>query len=81
MGEVVGGILLIVIFGSFIGLMVFAVLPRKPQPNNGELDYKNHLAMAIWIDHQLRDDMVSCTISESDKKLAHKLLNEFYKEI
>ena len=39
---------------------------------------RNHVAMARWIERQLRDDMVRVTIVPDEQKLGESLLVEFY---
>ena len=40
--------------------------------------YKNHLAMARWIELQLKDDLVRSSVEEQEQARAKRLLEEFY---
>lgn len=83
------GVLLVVIVGVavVVGGGVWAVralaAPARPQQaalSTTSKTYRNHQAMARWVDRQLNDDMVRVTISEEDQGTARRLLAEFYDE-
>ena len=40
--------------------------------------YRNHLAMARWIELQLKDDLVRSSVEEQEQARAKRLLEEFY---
>jgi hypothetical protein len=40
--------------------------------------YRNHLAMARWIELQLKDDLVRSSVAEEEQVRAKRLLDEFY---
>jgi hypothetical protein len=40
--------------------------------------YRNHLAMARWIELQLKDDLVRSSVAEEEQARAKRLLEEFY---
>jgi len=40
--------------------------------------YKNHLAMARWIELQLKDELVRSSVEEEEQARAKRLLDEFY---
>jgi len=40
--------------------------------------YKNHLAMARWIELQLKDDLVRSSVDEAEQVRAKRLLEDFY---
>jgi len=60
----------------------------RPEPiigsgsQRGEVEsaevYKNHLAMARWIELQLKDDLVRSSVEEQEQVRAKRLLEEFY---
>lgn len=57
-----------------------AALPGAGRP--GEIEsaeaYRNHLAMARWIELQLKDDLVRTSVPEDEQARARRLLGEFY---
>ena len=57
--------------------LALVLLRRQPLASSTPVD-RNHLAMARWIERQLGDDMVSCTIPEAQQALAASLLTEFF---
>jgi hypothetical protein len=81
-GELIAIVLLLVLVVVLLaGGITFAVKVTRPDPNAVESpQYRNHLAMARWIEHILNDDMVSVTIPADRQGSARKLLDEFYKE-
>jgi flagellar basal body-associated protein FliL len=81
-GEVIGIVLILVIVIVLVaGGMTFAVRITKPDPNTVESpQYRNHLAMARWIEQTVGDDMVRVTIPPDRQQSAKRLLDEFYRE-
>jgi hypothetical protein len=81
-GELIAIVLvLVVVVVLLAGGITFAVKVTRPDPNAVESpQYRNHLAMARWIEHILNDDMVRVTIPADRQGSARKLLDEFYKE-
>jgi hypothetical protein len=43
--------------------------------------YRNHLAMARWIEIQLSDDLVRTSVAEEEQAKARRLLDEFYGDV
>ena len=82
MGEVIGIVLILVIVVVLIGGgMTFAVRITKPDPNALESpQFRNHMAMARWIEQAVNDDMVRVTIPAERQQSAKKLLDEFYRD-
>ena len=82
MGEVIGIVLILVIVVVLIGGgMTFAVRITKPDPNTLESPrFRNHMAMARWIEQTVNDDMVRVTIPAERQQTAKKLLDEFYRD-
>jgi hypothetical protein len=82
MGEVIGIVLILVIVVVLVGGgMTFAVRITKPDPNAVESpQFRNHLAMARWIEQAVNDDMVRVTIPSERQQSAKRLLDEFYRE-
>lgn len=64
-----------------ISLAVFIARSESsgPSPHDSP-DYRNHLAMARWIERQLNDDMVRVTVPEPAQVEARELLDRFYRE-
>jgi hypothetical protein len=81
-GEVIGIVLILVIVVVLIGGgMTFAVRITKPDPNAVESpQFRNHMAMARWIEQTVNDDMVRVTIPSDKQQAAKRLLDEFYRE-
>lgn len=82
MGEVLAGAILLVVVvsvlvGSAVGLINYW---RRAAPDVDSPMYRNHLAMARWIEHGLADDMERATVPDERQHSARKLLSEFYKE-
>ena len=82
MGEVLGAaivlVAVVVLVSGGVGIVV-----RQTRPDPNALDsprYRNHLAMARWIESMLRDEMVSCTIAAADQERGRRLLADFYGE-
>lgn len=82
MGEVIGIVVILVIVVVLIGGgMTFAVRITKPDPNAVDSpQFRNHLAMARWIEQAVNDDMVRVTIPQERQQSAKRLLDEFYRE-
>lgn len=82
MGELIAIVLVLVLVVVLLaGGITFAVKVTRPDPNAIDSpQYRNHQAMARWIEHILDDDMVSVTIPADRQGSARKLLDEFYKE-
>jgi flagellar basal body-associated protein FliL len=82
MGEVIGIVLILVIVVVLIGGgLTFAVRITKPDPSAVESpQFRNHMAMARWIEHAVTDDMVRVTLAPEKQQTAKKLLDEFYRE-
>ncbi len=40
--------------------------------------YRNHLAMARWIELQLKDDLVRSSVAAEEEERARRLLKDFY---
>jgi hypothetical protein len=40
--------------------------------------YRNHLAMARWIELQLKDDLVRSSVAADEEERARRLLKDFY---
>lgn len=57
--------------------LVAVLLRREALATSAPAD-RNHLAMARWIERQLRDDMVRVTLPPDAKELGESLLLEFY---
>ena len=57
---------------------------QPPAGSRGDIEsaeaYRNHLAMARWIDLQLKDDLVRSSVPEDEQARAKRLLDEFYGE-
>jgi flagellar basal body-associated protein FliL len=81
-GEVIGIVLILVIVVVLIGGgMTFAVRITKPDPNAVESpQFRNHLAMARWIEQATNDDMIRVTIPPDKQQSAKRLLDDFYRE-
>lgn len=87
MGEVLGVLLLLVVgVPVVVGGVVWAARSLGAGPAlppalpASSLDFRNHQAMARWIERQLNDDMVRVTMTEDDQTTARKLLADFYDE-
>jgi hypothetical protein len=82
MGEVIGIVVILVIVVVLIGGgITFAVRITKPDPNAVESpQFRNHMAMARWIEQAVNDDMVRVTLAAEKQESAKKLLAEFYRE-
>ena len=87
MGEVLEVLVLLVVgVPVVVGGLVWAARslgagpPRPPALPTSSRDFRNHQAMARWIERQLNDDMVRVTLSEDDQAAAAKLLADFYDE-
>jgi hypothetical protein len=52
--------------------------PRELLPSSPE--YRNHQAMARWIERRLDDEMVRPLLGEADQSEARRLLTDFYGE-
>lgn len=63
----------------YLMLMVIQMVKRAAWPGDSP-QYRNHLAMARWIERHLRDDMVAVTIPPAEKDEAARLLEQFYGE-
>ena len=60
-----------------VGVPLWVLAVRRSMATPARADH-NHLAMARWVERQMGDDMVRCTISEDQQRLAELLLTEFY---
>ncbi len=82
MGEIIGSaIILIAVVVLVGGGISFAVHQLRPEPHTVDHPrFRNHLAMARWIEAMLRDDKVTPTIQSGDIARAKRLLAEFYDE-
>lgn len=82
MGEVLGGaIALIVVVVLLVGgIGAVSQYQRANRPEVETPQYRNHLAMARWIEHTLGDDMERVVIPEPRQRAARKLLAAFYDE-
>lgn len=82
MGEVIGAAIVLIAVVILVGGGITVVV-RQTRPDPNAVDsprYRNHLAMARWIEAMLRDDMVSCTIRAEEQDRARQLLSTFYDE-
>jgi hypothetical protein len=81
-GEIIVLAVLIVVMGGVgTGLAAAAKTNRKERLDATETpEYRNHLAMARWIEHTLEDDMERVVVPEARQKRARTLLADFYKE-
>ncbi|MGI8793525.1 MAG: hypothetical protein ACR2H3_10155 [Acidimicrobiales bacterium] len=73
-----GGLFLIV--GVIYLAMASARMVKRSAWPGDSPQYRNHLAMARWIERHLRDDMVAVTIQSAEKTEAARLLEQFYGE-
>ena len=82
MGEVIGAAIVLIAVVILVGGGITVVVRQtRPDPNAIESpQYRNHLAMARWIEAILRDDMVACTIRAEEQERARTLLSTFYDE-
>lgn len=80
MGEVIALVLVLIIVVSVLGGGAYFVVGvnRSHRPEVDSQSYKNHLALARWVEHCLADDMVRPIIPEVKQQSAKKLLAEFY---
>ena len=71
----------VVFFAAVVFIVIIPLLAvlfrRQSLATNSPADH-NHMAMARWIERQLRDDMVRVTIPPDQQGLAESLLVEFY---
>ena len=73
-----GGLLLIVV-AIYIVMQIIQMTKRAAWPGDSP-QYRNHLAMARWIERQLGDDMVRVTVPRPEQQEAARLLEQFYGE-
>ncbi len=82
MGEVLGGaIVLVAVVVLLLGGVALAT--QLFRSSRGELEtprFRNHQAMARWIDGVLSDEMTRPLIPEDRLRAARRLLAEFYDE-
>ena len=82
MGEIIGGALVLVAVVALLGGGVTFMVRtnRAGRDTTEQPDYRNHLAMARWIEHALDDDMERVVIPEERQASARRLLAGFYRE-
>ena len=79
-------VLLVVVLGLLAAgeaTVVVLVSARTPPPREllpSSPEYRNHQAMARWIQRRLDDDLVRPLVREEDQEEARRLLAEFYGE-
>lgn len=73
------GVVFVVIAAVYLAVSIVQSVKRSAWPGDSP-QYRNHLAMARWIERHLRDDMVAVTIPEREKVEAARLLEQFYGE-
>lgn len=73
-----GGVFM-VILAVYLIIAITQTVKRSAWPGDSP-QYRNHLAMARWIERHLRDDMVAVTIPPAEKDEAARLLEQFYGE-
>ena len=71
------GGLFLVIAAVYLAISIVQSVKRSAWPGDSP-QYRNHLAMARWIERHLRDDMVAVTIPPPEKEEATRLLQQFY---
>jgi hypothetical protein len=81
-GEVIVIVVILVIVVVLVGGgLTFAVRITKPDPNALESPlYRNHLAMARWIEQILNDEMVRVTIPAERQQAAKRLVDDFFRD-
>lgn len=81
MEVIAGTIVLLVVVIIAVGGWAFVQKLAKASKDTVETpDYRNHLAMARWIEHTLDDEMERVVIPAPRQKTARTLLAEFYRE-
>ena len=71
-----GGVFM-VLGAVYLAVLIVQSVKRSAWPGDSP-QYRNHLAMARWIERHLRDDMVAVTIAPAEKDEAARLLQQFY---
>ena len=71
-------IVLIVVVLICVGIWVAQTLLKAAKPEVERPEFQNHQAMARWIELQINNDMVSCTMTPQDIRQARSLLSAFY---
>lgn len=75
----IGGV--VVLVGLSVLLWTVAGAARRraiATPLDPTSQFRNHQAMARWIDHQLSDEMASASIPSAERQAGRDLLAEFY---
>lgn len=82
MGEIIGSAIVLLAVVVLVGGGVTVVAHQlRPEPHSVESPrFRNHQAMARWIETILRDDKVNHAIPPADQERARTLLATFYDE-
>ena len=82
MGAILGAtIVLVIVVATIVGAVVVVSRTANASRPLTELpEYRNHLAMARWIEHVLDDDLERACIPEERQVKARHLLSAFYNE-
>lgn len=82
MGDVLAAVIVLVVVIVMItgGVGALWHTSKDAKPETQRPEYRNHLAMARWIEHTLDDDMERVVVPENRQRIARKLLSEFYRE-